>query len=43
MKNAEKHLTTIALVAAGVLAAGYAMAKFSNIGVVSTARAGYRA
>ena len=30
MKNAQKHLLTVALVAGGVVAAGYAMAEFKD-------------
>lgn len=42
MKNLDKHVTTVALVATGVFVAGLAMASFGNIGLVSTARSGFR-
>lgn len=39
MKNLDKHLLTIGLVATGVVVAGFAMA---NVSALSTARNGYR-
>ena len=42
MKNATKHLTTIGLVAGGVIAAGYAMYKLSDVKIVQEARNGFQ-
>ena len=42
MKNANKHVVSIAVVAAGVLAAGFAMYKLSDVKFVQDARNGFQ-
>lgn len=42
MKNANKHVVSIAVVALGVMTAGFVMYKLSDVQVVQDARNGFQ-
>jgi hypothetical protein len=43
MKNLDKHLVTVGLVATGVVVAGFVLNQFASVGFIANARSGYRA
>lgn len=42
MKNLNKHLLTVGLVAGGVISAGFVMYKLSDVDIIQKARNGFQ-